>query len=162
MGILDIFKKKEEEAKKAAKNSPKTSVTQETKEPEKKKVEEKPEKKQTEEKVKKTVATEKKAVPAQGPKNTKDAYRVLVSPILTEKSTRGNKVHQYTFRVAVNANKIQVKEAVAVVYGVHPVAVNMVKYGRRKIRFGVTEGMTKQWKKAVVTLRPGETLNEKI
>lgn len=164
MSILDIFKKKQQqETEQKITSAKKTSSITDKKSEETGAgvVQEKTVPAETAT-TKNTKKVEKKTSPSVKIKNTKDAYRILVAPILTEKSTRGNTDHQYTFRVAKEANKIQVKEAIASVYGVKPVAVNMVKYGARDIRFGTQEGKTKQWKKAIVTLRKGDKLNEKI
>ena len=89
---------------------------------------------------------------------------VLIRPVITEKNTRLTEQGQYTFEVAPNANKIQVKEAVEKIFNVHVTAVNMliVKGKRKRIlksRNFREYGREANWKKAIVTLAPGETID---
>lgn len=83
---------------------------------------------------------------------------VLVQPLVTEKGTRQNTLNQYAFVVALSANKIDVQKAVEVVYHVRPVKVNMARVRGRKVRYGKTAGTTNAWKKAIVTLPKGKTI----
>jgi large subunit ribosomal protein L23 len=89
---------------------------------------------------------------------------VLVRPVITEKNTRLTERGQYTFEVAPNANKIQVKEAVEQIFNVKVTAVNMliVKGQRKRVlksRNFREFGREANWKKAVVTLAPGDTID---
>jgi len=86
---------------------------------------------------------------------------ILIAPHVTEKSVRasardGERV--YTFKVHKEANKQEVKKAVAAVYGVTPIAVNMVKVPGKKVRRGRTLGSKSGYKKALVMLKKGETI----
>ena len=90
------------------------------------------------------------------PAETGDAYRILLRPVVSEKSTMIVRHRQYVFQVAPYANKIQVADAVRRVYGVHPEKVRMLNVRGRFVRHGRTEGVTNAWKKAIVTLRDGE------
>lgn len=85
-------------------------------------------------------------------------YGVLLRPIITEKSTVLTASDKYVFEVDVRANKNQVKEAVELAFNVRVANVNtMVMKGKNR-RFG--RRITKQpdWKKAVVTLVPGDSI----
>ncbi|MBN1951436.1 MAG: 50S ribosomal protein L23 [Bacteroidales bacterium] len=89
---------------------------------------------------------------------------ILLKPIVTEKMTaQGEDKNRFGFVVDKNANKIQIKKAVEEMYGVNVVAVNTMIYaGKNKSRFtktGVISGRTKSFKKAVVTLADGDTID---
>ncbi|MFW5692482.1 MAG: 50S ribosomal protein L23 [Chloroflexota bacterium] len=87
-------------------------------------------------------------------------YEVIRRPVITEKSNElMDDNNQYVFEVAMNANKIQIREAVEVIFDVDVVKVNTMvmppKRGRRGRRWYMR---TKAWKKAVVTLPAGEKI----
>jgi len=82
----------------------------------------------------------------------------LLSPLVTEKATRLSAEGQYAFRVHVQANKTQIREAVGRVYRVHPIHVTIVSMRGKNVRYGKTQGKRKAWKKAVVTLKKGEKI----
>ncbi|MDI3339785.1 MAG: 50S ribosomal protein L23 [Sphaerobacter sp.] len=89
---------------------------------------------------------------------------VLRRPIITEKNTRLMELGQYTFEVARDANKIQIKDAVERTFNVEVVAVNVMNVRgkeRRRARRGrvASVGRTPAWKKAIVTLKPGQTID---
>ena len=90
----------------------------------------------------------------------KDPYKVVLEPILTEKSTATiEHVNQYTFRVDPRANKIEIKKAVEAIFNVKVRCVRTRnKQGKRK-RIGIIVGRTNGWKEAVVHLRPGEKID---
>lgn len=89
----------------------------------------------------------------------------LIKPILTEKQTAISEKfpNRYGFRVAPNANKVEIKNAVEQIYGVKVDVVNTMNYaGKRKSRFtkaGVVSGKTPAYKKAIVTLKEGEVID---
>jgi large subunit ribosomal protein L23 len=87
-----------------------------------------------------------------------DAHRVLVAPVVSEKTSRLEALGQYVFEVAAGANKVEIKKAVERHYRVHVDKVNVVKVGGKIVRRGRTEGKRKDWSKAYVTLKKGETL----
>ncbi len=89
--------------------------------------------------------------------STWEAHRILLKPVVTEKSSR--QAGQYTFEVPITANKIDVRSAVFHVYGVLPVAVNVVRVKGKPIRYGRYSGRTKNRKKAIVTLPAGKTID---
>lgn len=90
--------------------------------------------------------------------DTKDAYRVLVKPLVTEKSTFLGQYNQYVFEVAPHSNKIEIKKAVKNVYGVTPIKVRVVNVLGKDVTYGRSRGTKKAWRKAVVTLRPGDKI----
>lgn len=86
------------------------------------------------------------------------AHQILVRPIVTEKNTALSEVGKYSFEVALAANKIEVKRAVEEIFKVKVTAVNVLKVPGKMRRMGRTSGMTRTWKKAIVTLAPGERI----
>lgn len=89
---------------------------------------------------------------------------VLVRPILTEKvNTQMERQQRYTFEVDKRANKLEVAKAVKEVYGVQVTDVNtIVVPGKNKSRFtkaGLLKGVKPSYKKAIVTLAEGETID---
>lgn len=89
---------------------------------------------------------------------------ILVRPIITEKMTLlGEKLNRYGFVVSKNANKIQIKKAVEGMYGVSVKEVNtMVVAGKKRVRYtkrGMDRGVKSSYKKAIVTLSDGETID---
>jgi len=89
---------------------------------------------------------------------------ILLKPIVTEKMTaQGDKLNRYGFVVSRRANKIQIKKAVEDMYGVTVSVVNTMIYaGKNKSRFtktGVIKGKKNSFKKAIVTLSQGETID---
>lgn len=84
--------------------------------------------------------------------------RVILSPVVTEKSALLASQGQYVFHVEVDANKIQIKNAIRTMYGVTPVSVNVFKQEGKQIRYARTRGQRKAWKKAMVTLPKGKTI----
>ncbi len=89
----------------------------------------------------------------------KEAYKVIIRPIITEKSTREMRLGKYVFEVAANVNKIQVQKAFKHVYGVVPLQVNIVNLPGKVVRFGRIRGKRKDWKKAIITLPKGKSIN---
>ena len=86
------------------------------------------------------------------------SHEILVRPIITEKNTMLNDQGKYTFEVLQDANKIEIKRAVEEIFNVKVAAVNTIKVPGKLRRFGRSAGMTRVWKKAVVTLAPGERI----
>lgn len=89
---------------------------------------------------------------------------ILVKPVITEKMTNlGESLQRYAFVVKRKANKLQIKSAVEEMYGVQVAAVNtMVMPGKAKQRMtktGLIKGTTGAYKKAIVTLVEGETID---
>lgn len=86
------------------------------------------------------------------------AYRVLIRPLVTEKTDRQQTLGKYAFIVAVDANKATVAQAVRDLYGVKPMSVHMVHVMGKNVRFGRHGGQEKDWKKAIVTLKTGDSI----
>lgn len=80
------------------------------------------------------------------------AQDIIVRPVISEKTMDGNAQKKYTFEVAKNATKIDVKRAVEELFGVKVKKVNTLHVRGRLRRQGRFEGYTRSWKKAVVTL----------
>lgn len=90
-----------------------------------------------------------------------DKYDVILRPIVSEKSNIVmDELNQYTFEVALNANKIQIKEAVEIIFDVDVLRVNTMVIPLKKGRRGRKLYTRKQsWKKAVVQIAPGQNIN---
>jgi large subunit ribosomal protein L23 len=89
---------------------------------------------------------------------------IIIKPIITEKMTAlGEKLGRYGFVVDKHANKLQIKKAVKELYGVEVEEVNTMTYaGKRKSRntkSGVLTGKTNSFKKAIITLAKGESID---
>ena len=80
---------------------------------------------------------------------------LLLSPLVTEKSTYGQSEGQYGFKVRVEANKNEIKKAVEALYGVKVKKVGMMNYQGKNKTYGRRSGKRKDWKKAIVSLKPG-------
>lgn len=81
---------------------------------------------------------------------------VLIRPVITEKSTALAAMNKYVFQVARAANKMMVKQAVEALFPVQVTAVNIINVPGKERRWGRHRGRTRPWKKAIVTLRPGQ------
>ena len=90
---------------------------------------------------------------------------IIIKPILTEKQTAISEKfpNRYGFRVAPGANKVEIKKAVEELYGVTVESVNTMNYsGKRKSRYtkaGVISGRTSAYKKAIITLKEGDSID---
>ncbi len=88
-------------------------------------------------------------------------YQILKRPILTEKSDYQRDDDQYVFEVARKANKLQIKEAVETIFDVDVMAVNTMIMKPKRRRMGRKTITTRPaWKRAVVTLAPGERIQD--
>lgn len=87
-----------------------------------------------------------------------DARDIIKRPIVTEKSTDLLADNKYTFEVDMRASKIQVKAAVEEIFKVKVEKVNTSRVKGKLRRMGRHEGYTSDWKKAVVTLAPGHSI----
>lgn len=85
---------------------------------------------------------------------------VLKKPVLTEKSlTLQSESNKYTFDVDLNANKIEIKNAVEKMFNVKVVNVNVMNIKAKAKRMGRYEGKTNRRRKAIVTLAEGDEIN---
>lgn len=87
-------------------------------------------------------------------------YDVIVRPIVTEKTTSARENRKYVFEVNLKANKYQVKNAVEKLFNVKVEKVNVSLVKPKPKRRGLFEGSTRQWKKAIVTLKEGHVIKE--
>jgi large subunit ribosomal protein L23 len=85
-------------------------------------------------------------------------YEILRRPVVTEKGTGQIANGKYTFEVAVTANKAQIQEAVEKVFKVKVLDVNVIRVPGKMRRVGRHHGMTTPWKKAIVTVAPGQRI----
>jgi large subunit ribosomal protein L23 len=84
---------------------------------------------------------------------------IVKRPLITEKAERERQEHRhYAFEVRRDATKIQVKQAVEKLFNVHVTAIHTALRAGKNKRVGRTVGHRPSWKKAVVTLKPGETI----
>lgn len=87
-----------------------------------------------------------------------EAYRLLGRPIVTEKTAAMTAMNKYVFEVPLTANRLEVATAIAALYEVHPIKVNMIRSTGKFVRYGRFEGSRSDWKKAIITLRAGESI----
>ena len=86
-------------------------------------------------------------------------YAVLLSPHVTEKATAGSEHNQVAFKAATDATKPEVKAAVEQLFNVKVKAVNTVVVKGKTKRFRGIESRRSDWKKAIVTLAEGSTID---
>ena len=82
----------------------------------------------------------------------KTAQDIILKPVITEKSMDGLQAGKYTFKVAKDANKSEIKKAVEQLFGVEVAKVNTMNCLGRTKRVGRYVGKTSDWKKAIITL----------
>jgi large subunit ribosomal protein L23 len=87
-----------------------------------------------------------------------EADKVVIEPLLTEKTNHLREVHKYAFRVDPRANKLQIKEAIETLFNVHPIDCRIINVKGKPKRVRYRQGYTSSWKKAIVSLPPGETI----
>ncbi len=83
---------------------------------------------------------------------------IIIAPVITEKSSNLAEKNTFVFKVAKNANKTQIKIAIEEAFGVKVKSVNTLNTKSKKRRVGKYEGKTKTYKKAIVTLNDGESI----
>ena len=87
-----------------------------------------------------------------------DITQVLLAPVVSEKSYGLAESSKYTFKVHPDAHKTQIRQAVEQLFGVHVEGVNIIKVQAKPKRRGAFRGTRPGWKKAIVQLREGETI----
>lgn len=85
-------------------------------------------------------------------------YEVILRPVMSAKAFTEGK-EQYIFEVAKTAGKVEIKKAFYNIFGVMPQSVRTQRYKSRDIHFGRIRGTSKEWKKAIITLKKGETVH---
>lgn len=89
----------------------------------------------------------------------KNPREIIITPMFTEKSTQAQTAQNaYTFKVSINANKIEIKKAVEKIFSVDVIDVNTIRMAGKPKRMGRFEGKRADWKKAVVTVKSGQTI----
>ena len=83
----------------------------------------------------------------------KTAQDIIIAPVITEKSMAGIAAKKYTFKVAKDANKIEIAQAVKELFKVDVAKVNTMSIRGKARRMGRYNGYTASWKKAIVTLK---------
>lgn len=90
----------------------------------------------------------------------KDPYSIVKRPLITEKSMNVAPMGKYVFEVDINANKIDIADAVHKIFSVDVVKVNTLRVRGKSKRLGrYPEGKTPDWKKAYVTIKPGQRID---
>jgi large subunit ribosomal protein L23 len=86
-------------------------------------------------------------------------YQIIRRPVITEKGTDDTADRNaYHFRVPCDANKVEIRQAVETLFKVKVRAVNTMRVGGKMRRRGYVAGQTPEWKKALVTLKEGDTI----
>ena len=85
-------------------------------------------------------------------------FDVLIRPIITEKTTLLMQENKYTFQVPLNANKVEIRKAVESIFNVKVEKVATIRVLGKTKRMGHTMGKRSDYKKAIVTLKAGETI----
>ena len=84
---------------------------------------------------------------------------IILAPVITEKTAAMEAEGKYAFKVSTKANKTEVKQAIEKKFGVKVEKVNIINSHPKHKRVGRYEGMTKKYKKAIVTLAKGSTIS---
>ena len=87
-----------------------------------------------------------------------DASQVIIRPVVSEKSYVLATADKYTFRVHPDAHKTQIRQAIEQLFDVTVVDVRTMSVKSKPKRRGYTAGRTRQWKKAIVQVKPGDTI----
>lgn len=86
-------------------------------------------------------------------------HDIILSPVVTEKSTFAQDDNTYVFKVGIASNKLQIKDAVERFFGVRVEKVRTLIVRGKVKRFGRHHGRRSDWKKAYVTLADGDNIN---
>ena len=89
----------------------------------------------------------------------KDYTDIIIAPVITEKSAQAAKNNVYTFKVAKSSNKIEIKKAISAAFGVKVESVKTLITKPKDKKVGKHTGKTKTYKKAIVTLKDGESID---
>ncbi|HJF65151.1 50S ribosomal protein L23 [Slackia equolifaciens] len=88
----------------------------------------------------------------------KDPREVIIRPVITEHSYDMMEKNTYTFEVAKDSNKVEIRQAVEAIFNVKVVRVNTINVKSKPKRVRYQLGRTRTWKKAMVTLAAGDTI----
>lgn len=89
----------------------------------------------------------------------KSMYDIIIKPIITEKSAQLVENLQYTFEVAKDANKVEIKNAIEKIFNVKVVAIRTINVHRKAKRMQRYQGFKPAYKKAIVRLAPGQSID---
>ncbi len=87
-----------------------------------------------------------------------DPRDIVIRPVISEKSYDMIELNRYTFEVAKTASKPQIADAITEIFGVTVTKVNTMNVNGKPRRVRVAKGKTRDWKKAVVTLKEGDSI----
>lgn len=87
-----------------------------------------------------------------------DHVQIIIRPVISEKSYVLSEAGKYTFRVAADAHKTQIRQAVEALFDVHVVDVKTMSIKSKPKRRGAVKGRTRTWKKAIVQVKAGESI----
>jgi large subunit ribosomal protein L23 len=87
-----------------------------------------------------------------------EATQVIMRPVISEKSFALAEAGKYTFRVHDNAHKTEIRQAIEQLFDVGVVEIRTAWVKTKPKRRGYTSGRTRRWKKAIIQVRPGETI----
>ncbi len=88
-----------------------------------------------------------------------NAYDVIIRPVVSEKSYGLMELNRYTFEVHKSARKEQIASAVEEIFGVTVTKVNTMNVSGKPRRVRYNKGLSRSWKKAIVTLKEGDTID---
>jgi len=91
--------------------------------------------------------------------NREKAYGTILGPVITEKATQASEHNQVMFRVPLDAAKSEIKAAVEELFSVKVTAVNTIRVKGKTKRFRGIKGRRPDWKKAIVTLKDGDSID---
>lgn len=86
------------------------------------------------------------------------AYKILIRPLVTEKINDYKEQGKYAFEVGIKTNKVEIAKAIEQVYSVKPASVNIINVIGKKVRRGRVTGKRKDWKKAIITIPKGKSI----
>ncbi len=89
----------------------------------------------------------------------KSMYDIIIKPIITEKSAQLVENLQYTFEVQKDANKVEIKNAIEKIFNVKVVAIRTINVHRKAKRMQRYQGFKPAYKKAIVKLAPGQSID---
>lgn len=118
-------------------------------------------------KAKKTPQAKKELIKPEEPAKAKPktsefkAGGILISPLSTEKAVSNQSLNKYIFKVACSANKIEIAKTIGKNYNVKVVAVNIINIPKKVRRVGKTLGFKSGYRKAIVTLAKGQSIEIK-
>lgn len=111
---------------------------------------------------KKSAAEKKDATPTKAKRSSvipNNLLGVIKAPLVTEKASHQAHDGKYSFRVDRRATRVEVRDAVKALYGVLPESVNVQVVRGKVVRFGKKSGQRQTWKKAIVTLPKGTSID---